>query len=401
MSSSEIPDAGPPVCNPGCGACETCVNGACVVATGASCTAQCGNYLAGLLSDDLNAECARFIDIPATGTCNAQAECIPDFNECAANGGMEHAPLVCNSDAGCTPLCDSQCVNPATTCQRGAKFVPTMPDTACLTNQETEWCGGQGCVWSDGGFTPLAFSCNASGRCEGLPTTGTCTIRCVEDSDCPVTTNCNVDGGGVCMGGRDAGIVPPGRDAGPLMGCAGASDGDPCQLNCADYIYGLVADDEAVCSRNLPGAFAGTCVSGACTPGDGGLPACRDMGPGEELARCDVSCARNAMEAQKCVPGVLASVVTGPQDLCFTNNDGIYCTGGECTPGPDGGKATIAFRGCTTEGRCELNGSTAECMTAACGTSNACDRECASECPNFACYHMQLLDGGSVCARLE
>ncbi len=164
---AERPDAGPP---PDAGQAYGCVDqDGGVAAPGTACTAQCEDFVYGLIADTA-ASCFAFAAQLTPGTCNAAGLCNPaDLLACAEGG-----------TGAVLAACDGECLSAAHNCLEGAQARDvTGPQTLCVVSQPVAQCTGVACLDGDAGSGRFGFTCNMLGQCKAELDAGSCgTLAC-------------------------------------------------------------------------------------------------------------------------------------------------------------------------------------------------------------------------------
>lgn len=182
-------------CDEPCGPCETCDDGRCLVAPGAACTVECGDFVAGPKTGPEQFNCVSFASGEGTGTCNEAGQC-------------ELGPDACSGEGLAIAGCALACALDAHNCVAWAPVDTIAADTLCVTNTETAMCQSS-CVDGAGGqaSTFTRERCDADGQCVAEAATtcngytcdgNACATSCAKQTDCVEMTMCDM-GTGTCQ----------------------------------------------------------------------------------------------------------------------------------------------------------------------------------------------------------
>lgn len=182
-------------CEPACGACEQCVDGACAPNAGAACEVECGEFVYGLADGNSPPSCLAYASGAGAGTCDAGGACVPAGGSCT-NPGAEIVG------------CDLACGRMDHNCDPNTPAAAVTAATLCATGVETAACASVCADVNGKPSTLLPQMCDASGRCVADAMTdcglyvcagpNACATTCAKQADCTSMSMCDMMTG-TCM----------------------------------------------------------------------------------------------------------------------------------------------------------------------------------------------------------
>lgn len=139
-------------CEPACGPCQACVGGTCEANPGDSCDLECGGFVYGVVDGNSPTSCLAYASGVGVGVCDGAGACAWTASSC-----LDPGPELVG--------CDLECARADHNCTPGAPAATVTAATMCATGIETAACASV-CSDNPGKLSTIVpRACDAGGRC--------------------------------------------------------------------------------------------------------------------------------------------------------------------------------------------------------------------------------------------